>query len=56
VPAPFGYSEAVNRLEARLGVRLLNGTTLSVAPTEAVARLLIGSLRRWVKVEARRCM
>jgi DNA-binding transcriptional LysR family regulator len=33
-------SEAVNRLEARLGVRLLNRTTRSVAPTEAGARLL----------------
>jgi DNA-binding transcriptional LysR family regulator len=35
-----GYSEAVSRLEARLGVRLLNRTTRSVAPTEAGARLL----------------
>ncbi len=35
-----GYSEAVTRLEARLGVRLLNRTTRSVAPTEAGARLL----------------
>ena len=33
-------SEAVTRLEARLGVRLLNRTTRSVAPTEAGARLL----------------
>ena len=33
-------SEAVVRLEARLGVRLLNRTTRSVAPTEAGARLL----------------
>ncbi len=33
-------SEAVSRLEARLGVRLLNRTTRSVAPTEAGARLL----------------
>lgn len=33
-------SEAVRRLEARLGVRLLNRTTRSVAPTEAGARLL----------------
>lgn len=33
-------SEAVKRLEARLGVRLLNRTTRSVAPTEAGARLL----------------
>ena len=33
-------SEAVRRLELRLGVRLLNRTTRSVAPTEAGARLL----------------
>lgn len=33
-------SEAVRRLEARLGVRLLNRNTRSVAPTEAGARLL----------------
>ncbi|WP_116091376.1 LysR family transcriptional regulator [Sphingomonas crusticola] len=33
-------SEAVRRLEASLGVRLLNRTTRSVAPTEAGARLL----------------
>ena len=33
-------SEAVRRLEARLGVRLLNRTTRSVATTEAGARLL----------------
>lgn len=32
-------SEAVRRLEARLGVRLLNRTTRSVAPTEAGVRL-----------------
>ena len=32
-------SEAVRRLEDRLGVRLLNRTTRSVAPTEAGARL-----------------
>src|ERR1700722_7963978 len=35
-----GYSEALNRLEARLGVRLLNRTTRSIAATEAGARLL----------------
>jgi DNA-binding transcriptional LysR family regulator len=35
-----GFSEGVTRLEARLGVRLLNRTTRSVAPTEAGARLL----------------
>ena len=33
-------SEAVRRLENQLGVRLLNRTTRSVAPTEAGARLL----------------
>ncbi|MDN5928477.1 MAG: LysR family transcriptional regulator [Hyphomicrobiales bacterium] len=35
-----GLSEAVRRLESRLGVRLLNRTTRSVAPTEAGTRLL----------------
>jgi DNA-binding transcriptional LysR family regulator len=35
-----GLSEAVRRLEAALGVRLLNRTTRSVAPTEAGMRLL----------------
>ncbi|WP_375381546.1 LysR family transcriptional regulator [uncultured Sphingomonas sp.] len=35
-----GLSETVRRLEARLGVRLLNRTTRSVAPTEAGERLL----------------
>jgi len=34
-----GLSEAVRRLEARLGVRLLHRSTRSVAPTEAGARL-----------------
>ncbi len=33
-------SEAVRRLEAKLGVRLLNRTTRSISPTEAGARLL----------------
>ena len=33
-------SEAVRRLEGHLGVRLLNRTTRSIAPTEAGARLL----------------
>ena len=33
-------SEAVRRLEANLGVRLLNRTTRSIAPTEAGLRLL----------------
>jgi DNA-binding transcriptional LysR family regulator len=35
-----GLSEAVRRLEARLGVRLLNRTTRSVVPTEVGNRLL----------------
>jgi DNA-binding transcriptional LysR family regulator len=35
-----GLSEAVRRLETRLGVRLLNRTTRSVLPTEAGERLL----------------
>jgi len=35
-----GLSEAVRRLEAQLGVRLLNRTTRSVVPTEAGERLL----------------
>src|SRR5258707_2238130 len=34
------FSEAVSRLEARLGVPLLNRTTRSITPTEAGARLL----------------
>src|SRR5579872_1299745 len=33
-------SEALRRLEAKLGVRLLNRTTRSISPTEAGARLL----------------
>jgi DNA-binding transcriptional LysR family regulator len=35
-----GLSEAIRRLEAQLGVRLLNRTTRSVMPTEAGERLL----------------
>src|SRR6202034_3536890 len=35
-----GLSIAVRRLEAKLGLRLLNRTTRSVAPTEAGLRLI----------------
>lgn len=38
--SPSGASEAVRRLEAEVGVRLLNRTTRTVATTEAGARLL----------------
>lgn len=38
--SPSALSEAVRRLETRLGVRLLNRTTRSVTPTEAGHRLL----------------
>ncbi|KKW93097.1 MULTISPECIES: LysR family transcriptional regulator [Sphingobium] len=37
--SPSSLSEAIRRLEARMGVRLLNRTTRSVAPTEAGSRL-----------------
>jgi DNA-binding transcriptional LysR family regulator len=45
-------SEAVKRLEAKLGVRLLNRTTRSVATTEAGARLLDRLGPALVEVEA----
>lgn len=45
-------SEAVRRLEARLGVRLLNRSTRSVAPTEAGARLIDRLGPALVEVEA----
>jgi DNA-binding transcriptional LysR family regulator len=38
--AASSLSEAIRRLEARLGMRLLNRTTRSVTPTEAGQRLL----------------
>ncbi|QNK73857.1 LysR family transcriptional regulator [Variovorax sp. PAMC28562] len=45
-------SEAVRRLETRLGVRLLNRTTRSVAPTEAGTRLIDRLGPALVEVEA----
>ncbi|MGA2487076.1 MAG: LysR substrate-binding domain-containing protein [Roseiarcus sp.] len=45
-------SEAVRRLEADLGVRLLNRTTRSVAPTEAGVRLLARLGSALTEVEA----
>jgi DNA-binding transcriptional LysR family regulator len=45
-------SEAVRRLEKRLGVRLLNRTTRSVAPTEAGARLIERLTPALAEVEA----
>ena len=38
--SPSAISEAVRRLETHLGIRLLNRTTRSVAPTEAGRQLL----------------
>ncbi|MBI5269191.1 MAG: LysR family transcriptional regulator [Burkholderiales bacterium] len=38
--SPSGLGDAVRRLEARLGVRLLHRTTRSVTPTDAGARLI----------------
>jgi DNA-binding transcriptional LysR family regulator len=47
-----GLSDAVRRLEARLGVRLLNRTTRSVALTEAGARMLERLAPALAEVEA----
>ena len=47
-----GLSEAVRRLERRLGVRLLHRTTRSVAPTEAGMRLLERLMPALGEVEA----
>ncbi len=38
--SPSSLSDAVKRLETKLGVRLINRTTRSIAPTEAGTRLL----------------
>src|SRR5262245_58869146 len=38
--SPSSLSEAIKRLETKLGVRLINRTTRSISPTEAGARLL----------------
>lgn len=47
-----GLSEAVTRLEAQLGVRLLNRTTRTVVPTEAGQRLLERLGPAFAEVEA----
>src|ERR1700719_2357638 len=47
-----GLSEAVRRLEAQLGIRLLNRTTRSVVPTEAGQRLLERLTPALTEVEA----
>jgi DNA-binding transcriptional LysR family regulator len=47
-----GLSEAVRRLEAQLGVRLLHRTTRSVMPTEAGSRLLERLNPAFAEVEA----
>jgi DNA-binding transcriptional LysR family regulator len=49
-----GRSEPVRRLQAQLGVRLLNRTTRSVAPTEAGERLLERLSPALTEVEWRR--
>ena len=45
-------SEAVRRLEAKLGIRLINRTTRSIAPTEAGARLVERLIPALGEVEA----
>lgn len=47
-----GLSEAVRRLEAQLGMRLLNRTTRSVVPTEAGKRLLERLIPALTEIEA----
>lgn len=50
--SPSTLSEAVRRLETRLGVRLLHRTTRSVTPTEAGARLIERLTPALAEVEA----
>jgi DNA-binding transcriptional LysR family regulator len=50
--SPSALSEAVRRLETQLGVRLLNRTTRSVAPTEAGESLLLRLTPALSEVEA----
>lgn len=50
--SPSGLSEAVRRLEAQLGVRLLNRTTRSVMPTDAGRDLLARLTPALTEVEA----
>src|SRR4051812_44979694 len=45
-------SHTMNRLEQRLGLRLLTRSTRSVAPTEAGERLLLGAGPRLDEIEA----
>jgi DNA-binding transcriptional LysR family regulator len=47
-----GLSEAIRRLEARLGVRLLHRTTRSISPTEAGARLAQRLLPALAEIDA----
>ena len=50
--SPSNLSDSVRRLEARLGVRLLNRTTRSVVPTEAGARLIKRLTQALAEVDA----
>lgn len=50
--SPSTLSEAVRRLETRLGIRLLHRTTRSVTPTEAGARLVDRLMPALGEVEA----
>lgn len=48
--SPSALSQTIRSLEMRLGVRLLNRTTRSVAPSEAGARLLAGLLPAFANI------